>query len=816
MRSRVLTLLGMAAGLAAAPVLVRAADVTTRPNVLLVTIDTLRADHVGAYGYAAARTPSIDRLAREGVLVHDAVVQVPQTRPSHTSIFTGRNPYEHGIRDNASRPLKPGTPTLASTLRAAGYDSAAFIGAFPVSRTSGLDQGFATFDDPFGAGELATTQGGEMERRAVAVVDPALRWLRRPRTAPFFAWVHLFDPHAPYEPPAAFVNKTRPYDGEVAYADSQLGRLLAWLDQSGQRARTLVIVTSDHGEGLGDHGEDEHLFFVYDSTLRVPLVFSWPGRLPAAARVGGQFRSVDLMTTLLELVGVAAPPTSGVSRAAALRAGGRIPENESYAESLYGQLHFGYAPLRALRADGWKYIEAPKAELYRLAEDPGETKNLLYTRATVGSSMRSKLVAHDKGAGSPPTDAVADDPAALERLAALGYVGGGGFKGGAPSGADPKDRIGEFQSYRRDVVKALRLYREGQLAGAIALLRKLASATTREGDKVLERRSFNVDYYLGRSLLDSGRPAEAVRPLESAVAQSPTAAPAWAYLAEAYRASGRLPDATEAIARGLARTPENPELLAMRGRILLEQGDTAAARVTLEKARALDPRDARVRVDLANLYRGSGDLARARAEAEDALRLDPKSAEAQVAWGLVLGALGREPEAAQAFRAALKLKPDQADALFYLGSVELRAGRPAAAVPLFERLLRKAPRYPGAEASLAAARAGAGSAGPTAPAVPSASAPPARRDGIPLRLIRVRDRDSAEAALRRAAAGEDFAALARELSEDASAPRGGDLGTVRPADLAEPLRSAAAALAAGHVSAVLEIPGGYVILKRDR
>ncbi|HEY2945346.1 MAG TPA: sulfatase-like hydrolase/transferase, partial [Vicinamibacteria bacterium] len=600
--------------LAAGAALLRAAPAAgPRPNVLLVTIDTLRADHVGAYGYAAARTPSLDRLAREGVLVADAVVQVPQTRPSHASIFTGRNPYEHGIRDNASPPLKTGTPTLAAAFRADGYDTAAFIGAFPVSRASGLQQGFAVFDDPFGAGERATTRGGEMERRAAAVVEPALRWLRQPRQAPFFAWVHFFDPHAPYEPPPAFANKQRPYDGEVAYADAQLGRLLAWLDQSGQRARTLVVVTSDHGEGLGDHGEDEHMFFVYDSTLRVPLVFSWPGRLPATARVTGQFRSIDLMPTVLELAGVVSPPVSGTSRAAALRPGGRIPDDESYAESLYGQIHFGYAPLRALRAEGWKYIEAPRAELYRLSEDPGEAKNLLDARPQVGSAMRARLVTYDKDAGKPPANAVANDPAALERLAALGYVGGGGFQGGTPSGADPKDRIAEFQGYRRDMVKALKLYRQGDLEAAVQLLRKLAGATTREGAQVLERRSFNVDYYLGRSLLETGRAAEAVPPLQNAVAQSPTAAPAWAYLAEAYRATGRLHEAAEALKSGLAHAPDNPELLAIQGRLLLQQGEVSGARSVLERAKARDARDPRVRVDLANLYRNSGDLARARA-----------------------------------------------------------------------------------------------------------------------------------------------------------------------------------------------------------
>ncbi|MFN8094844.1 MAG: sulfatase [Vicinamibacteria bacterium] len=369
----------LAAVLAAAPA---GAPRSAPPNVLLVTIDTLRADHVGAYGASFAATATIDRLAREGVRLADAVVHVPQTRPSHASLMTGRLPYEHGLRDNYSPPLPASLPTLASVLATAGWDTAGFVGAYPVSRPSGLDRGFALYDDPFAGGDASTSEA-RTERRAKEVVDRALAWLDRPRARPFFAWVHLFDPHAPYEAPAPFRARfaKRPYDGEVAYADAEVGRLVAWLDARGLRGRTLVVVTSDHGEGLGDHGEAEHMLFVYDSTLRVPLVASWPGRFPAGSVVTGQFRAIDLMATLLDLAGVAAPPTSGASRADALRtANGRIRDNESYAESLYAQMHFGYAPLRALRGEGWKLVDAPKAELYRVAEDPGETRNLLDAR----------------------------------------------------------------------------------------------------------------------------------------------------------------------------------------------------------------------------------------------------------------------------------------------------------------------------------------------------------------------------------------------------------------------------------------------------
>ncbi|HEX9188283.1 MAG TPA: sulfatase, partial [Vicinamibacteria bacterium] len=403
---------------------------TSAPNVVLVTIDTLRADRVGAYGHAGGETPTIDRLALEGVLALDAVVQVPQTRPSHASIFTGRYPYEHGIRDNYSRPLPPGTPTMAAILRQRGWDTGAFIGAYPVSRPSGLDQGFAAYDDPFAAGD-DTTRQARTERRAKEVVDRALEWLEKPRPGPFFAWVHLFDPHAPYEAPEPFRKRhaASPYDGEVAYADAQLSRIVGWLDARGLRGRTLLVVTSDHGEGLGDHGEEEHMLFVYDSTLRVPLVFSWPGRLPAGARVRGQFRSVDLLATILDLASVPAPPTSGTSRKAALREGGRIPANESYAESLYAQLHFGFAPLRALRGDGWKLIDVPRPELYRISEDPGEMRNLVDERASVATAMRANLRLLDRGRDSAP-DLPPVDEAAAERLAALGYVGGGGASGG--------------------------------------------------------------------------------------------------------------------------------------------------------------------------------------------------------------------------------------------------------------------------------------------------------------------------------------------------------------------------------------------------
>jgi choline-sulfatase len=677
------------------------------PSLLFVTIDTLRADHVGAYGYRQAETPSLDRLAQEGVLVEDAVVQVPQTRPSHVSIFTGREPYEHGIRDNFSPPLDARFPTLASVLQKRGYATAGFIGAYPVSRDSGLDRGFSVFDDPFGGAHGGGPSLDRSTRPAGPVVDAALAWLQRTSARPFFAWVHLFDPHAPYEPPSPFQERfrTSPYDGEVAYADSQVGRLLDWLDRSGEGSRTLVVVTSDHGEGLGEHGEDEHQLFVYDSTLHVPLLLSWPSHLPAGRRVAGQFRSIDLFPTFLELLGQPAVPTSGLSRARELLAASPIPDNESYAESLFGQLHFGWAPLRALRGQGWKFIDAPRAELYHVREDPGETRNRIDDRGQVASAMRERLRGLDRS--GPPAAAGSANPDAAERLAALGYVGGAFFTG-TPSGTDPKDAAAEYRSFHRATARAIALFEAHDYAAVIAVLRPLTEPRPGPGGQLERRRSFSVSFYLGHALLELRRFAEAITPLRTAIELSSQTPSLYVSLARAEAGAGRTDDADATIERGLALAPHNLGLLQMKGRLLLRRGEVASALATLQEARDIDPRNPLLRVDLANGLREAGHLPDALTEADQAVRLDPRSPEAHVARGLCLGALGRTDEASASFEKALAISPLHPDALFFLAALHVQAGRPAEAIPLLERVLQVAPGYPHARELLARVKRAAG------------------------------------------------------------------------------------------------------------
>lgn len=780
-----------------APVLLLALQAAPT-DVILVTIDTLRADRVGAYGSKAGATKTMDALAARGVVVEEAVVQAPQTRPSHASLLTGLLPFQHGLRDNASPPLAKTVPTIATTLKAKGYATAAFIAAYPVSRSSGLDSGFEVFGDPFGGdADFLAGSGDRNERPAGEVIDEALAWLTRPSAKPRFVWIHLFEPHFPYEPPPPFDRTfaAAPYDGEVAAADAQLGRLLDRFPPSDSR---LVVVTSDHGEGLGDHGEDEHHLFVYDSTLRVPMILAGGG-LRAGLRVRGQFRSIDLMPTVLELAGVPRPPVTGVSRAPNLRTGAIIPDNESYAESLYGAIHFGYAPVRALRVEGFKYIDTPKAELYRVASDPTEATNLADVRAPLAGALRRRLrELHGEDAGSAANTATLD-PAAIERLAALGYVGGTAAPP-RPAGSalpDPKDRVDHYRRYARAVNAALLARRRGDPPGVVAALQPVAREFVSH---------YSVVSFMGEALLELRRFTEALPYLIRARDLSPKAGPVWGRLAEAFAGAGRAAEASSAVDQGLKVSPRSTDLIRLRVASLMRSGKTAEAAAFLDQAIRANPRDGLLHAELASLRRNSGDLAAADAASARAVELSPSKGDAWVSRGLVLGALDRTADAVAAFARARSLEASNADAWFYAAVLELRGGNNAAALELLLRAETLDPSRPGLREVRAAAQSGR-------PAPSAAATPPA--GAVALRLIRSRTRGEAEEALRRVTAGEDFALVARALSLDASAVKGGDLGFVVVSDLGEPIRSAVATLGRGQVSAVIETARGFVLVKRE-
>src|SRR3954465_1467078 len=345
-----------------------------RPNVLLVTIDTLRADHVGCYGYTNASTPTIDALAKRGVRFETAVAHVPLTGPSHASILTGQIPLGHGFRNNSGFTLSPQVKTAAEDFRQAGYRTAGFVSGFPLDRRFGFSRGFDDYDDhlPKGNDRRRTPY---VERFADATTDAALRWLeaRTTGSGPWFLWVHYYDPHAPYEPPPDLAARfsPSPYDGEIAFVDRELQRLLSAVSTRGDTGRTFTLVTADHGESLGEHGEGTHGLFVYDATLHVPWIMAGPG-IPAGRVVPTVARSIDVLPTLLDYAGLRPPaPMDGRSLRPAAD-GQSMSDAPAYSESLYPELELGWAPLHAMRLGRFKLIDAPRAELYDVLADRGE------------------------------------------------------------------------------------------------------------------------------------------------------------------------------------------------------------------------------------------------------------------------------------------------------------------------------------------------------------------------------------------------------------------------------------------------------------
>ncbi|HSC28373.1 MAG TPA: sulfatase [Vicinamibacterales bacterium] len=406
---------------------------------MIVSLDTTRADRLPAYGYMDVSMPHLDRLAREGVVFDQATSVAPLTLPAHASLFTGLYPPGHGVRDNADPALAEEHATLAETLRERGFRTAAFVGSVVVNPERGLAQGFDEY-----RGVATDKQAGHgperMQRRADAVVTDALEWLGHQPASPFFLWVHLYDPHRPYDPPEPYRSSVAdPYVGEIAFADSQIGRLLDALERRRLYDRTVVVVVGDHGESLGDHGERDHGIFVYESVMRVPFIVRAPGLAPR--RVGAVVRLVDVMPTVLDLVGLQAPDLDGVSLVDLMK-GSRRSDLEAYSESLYPR-RFGWSPLLALRDGRFKLISAPRPELYDLERDPFEERNIYGERRELAEAMTTRLadIARERSTGTG-TPAVPPDVQA--RLAALGYVGS------VPTPAmltgeqlpDPKDCIG--------------------------------------------------------------------------------------------------------------------------------------------------------------------------------------------------------------------------------------------------------------------------------------------------------------------------------------------------------------------------------------
>jgi arylsulfatase A-like enzyme/Tfp pilus assembly protein PilF len=484
----------------------------------------VRADRLPLYGYAKGATPHLDALGREAVVFDRAYSHCPLTLPAHASLFTGLLPPHHGVRDNQGFSLGSDKRTLAARFRAAGFDTGAAVSAYVIRAATGISQGFDAYDDAFPV-DASMEALAAQQRDGSQSVDSLIRWIEaRPGSKPFFAFLHIYEPHAPYTPPPRYQLLPDPYDGEVAYADELVGRLVTRLRDRGVLDRAVLAVTSDHGEGLGDHGEQEHGFFLYREAVHVPLIVRLPAGARGGTRIGGAVGQVDVPATLLDLAGLPADGMDGRSQRLAILKGAVEPR-PVYSETFFPRYHFGWSELLAVADDRYRYIHAPRPELYDAKTDPSERVDLASQRADAARSMAAWI---EKTAGRVEAAAPSAVPAAVaENLRALGYVGGGvRLASGSGPLPDPKDKIGVYEAYRR----AGGMHSRGEDADAVRELRRVLADTPGMVD---------AWHLLGLALFRMGRSSEAVAALDEVVKIEPTHSGAHLALARLFAGEGR-------------------------------------------------------------------------------------------------------------------------------------------------------------------------------------------------------------------------------------------------------------------------------------
>ncbi len=680
-----------------------------RWNVLLVTFDTTRADHLGCYGNARIHTPTVDGLAAQGVLFEHAYSPIPITLPSHSSLMTGKVPFAHGVRDNGLFRLGEEQTTLAEVLRAAGYRTAAAVGAFPLLGEMGIDQGFELYDDHlttayedlYGERVFPKERLFFDERRAARVNEAVLPWLEEHHAEPFFLWVHYFDPHLPHEPPEPFdqLYAHELYDGEIAYADESLGTLLGHLRRLGAYDDTLVVFASDHGEGRGEHQESTHSMLVYDSTLHVPLILKPPAALAGVRpgqRVTTRVGTVDVLPTVLDLLGVAAlEDLQGRSLRPLLEdapPGEEASRRRLYAETLSPRLSRGWGEQRALLLGDYKYIHGPRRELYDLAGDPREIDNLVDLRPDLARGMQRELADYLAEHQVADLDGSVDvDAETARRLQALGYLQGSGARVGPiveelrEDGAPPQDHVRNIGAYSR----AKNLLFSGRLPEAREVLLDLLSRDP-ENPHYLELMA-HAETGLGRF-----EPAlEILEQLETLTTGFPPPERVLENAGRILLAQGKVAEALDKyqLAQEIAESSAGQYRLA---KIHQNLGRGGAELRHLERALELDATFVPARLDLAIRQVVGGDLEGAEAHFLRALDDGPYHPRGFFNYGAFL-VQNEEPEAALAyFERAAELRPDYLEALYALVETHWRIGQREQALARSQTLDRLAPESPAA------------------------------------------------------------------------------------------------------------------------
>jgi arylsulfatase A-like enzyme/cytochrome c-type biogenesis protein CcmH/NrfG len=634
-------------------------------NVVLITIDTLRFDHVGCYGYKKIKTPNIDGLAADGVRFDRAFAVVPVTLPSHSSMLTGTYPMLSGIHDFSGNKLSPVQPTLASVLKQSGYQTGAVIGAAVLDSRFGLNQGFDFYYDHFDFSRLDEANLDEMERPGNVVADVALDWLAKNSQKKFFLWMHLYDPHYPYNPPEPYSRDyaAQPYDGEIAFADEQVGRLIRYLKEKGIYQNTVIMLCGDHGESLGEHGEKTHGFFIYNSTMHVPLIVRLPEKA-AAPVVTDPVSLVDLMPTVLGALGVEVPSqVQGRSLLPELRSDRNRPDRDHdeqkaareradrvlYGESFMPRIHFNWSELRGSENTKYHFIDAPKPELYDLAQDPGELHNLFAEKTALAAEMRAKLVGliREYSAGKEMAEKTGLDPALMERLKSLGYAG---FSGGSDPTIssrdlpDPKDRVVTYEQVSDAIA-------ESQHGRYLESIDKLKSVVKTEPNSVPAHYLLGLDYYKLKMF------AEAVDELQKTVQLSPEYALAFFNLGMAQAHAGLIDAAIATLQKTLQLDGTNFEAAFNLGVAFIQKKELEPAAAAFRQSITIYPEFARGHRALGETLLYQNQVDDAIAELRRAVELAPKEPIMHESLAKALTAKGLTAEADEETRRAQQAAP---------------------------------------------------------------------------------------------------------------------------------------------------------------
>jgi arylsulfatase A-like enzyme/Tfp pilus assembly protein PilF len=651
------------AGLACAAQTVRArtapAKIQSRPNVILITIDTLRADHVGCYGAQDVKTPTLDALAADGVAFERAFSQVPLTWPSHTVILTGTYPFQNGVQDFTGPPLAPQFRSVAQAFKHAGYATGAVISAFALDRSFGLARGFDAYDDAFAAETFLRNDLGLVDRKAGPSVSHAIEWLQKTKHRPFFFWLHLYDPHFPYDPPEPFHSQYQDhlYDGEIAYADHELNRLIIWLKQNQLYDGTAIVLLSDHGESLGDHGEKEHGFFIYNSTIRVPLIVKPPaGHGIRHGRITQAVETAAVAPTLLELAGVS-DEIEKQFQARALFKFRNPSEDSGYSETFYPFTFFGWSPLHALETDRYHYIDAPHPELYDVNADPAEKNNLAEQQSAVVAVLKDKLQERLKNNPFARTEGGGPglDPDAVKKLRALGYFAyrSAAYRAGLPTVLasdlpDPKERIWEFNA----TLDASAAFGENDF---------------QEGEKILNEvrekdpQQYIVPFMLGEAALKQKLWDRAASDLQDCLRLNPSFDQAMTGLARALYQKGDVPGAKGWVEKALQLNADNYR--AWYELALINQAsDKAAAVAAFEKSISIQPNFAMSRRDFGMLQFHQQNYAEAAEQLAKAIALGLHAPTLYNFLGISYSRTNRLQDAVKTYQEALKLDPKLAEA----------------------------------------------------------------------------------------------------------------------------------------------------------